>query len=457
MQGVVVTCVKSYMTNCFAGQAMLSIIGPAEYRLAVTDSFAQESVGSLLKENNTSGTCTNTGTLRNEAAPLALLTSEDIATVSSVMQRMVEVVSYRAAVDAHINLIEHTEAKQDAIWEAEFQAEDRQQHLIHQRLARRSSLQRCAPSRSISMPSTSQQPNSHPKRDKSDLSECSPFAAASPSGTHDDLPGVSQQCGEQRRLTTAHLPLIRVPSSLNEAHPSTSASGTAMASSRSTGVSSSGSAGAVYVTPYMPPFGSISGKTGRQRRVSDASQAASPSLQAVLSLAAKVPPSGHASAVLKTGQVCRMRVQPKARVKAGLGSRDKCVPSTGKGKTMGDKGLLRQSSHTEAPPCLHRASMASLSRGQSLAAGRAGSHDLTNSPVLLNSVPQHPLSHAGLQSHCSFYLQPSPSAVLASGAPLLLQKRITELIRRQNDTVKWEQKNSRNSEHRDGLTLPQPV
>lgn len=243
---------------------------------------------------------------------------------------------------------------QDAIWEAEFQAEDRQQHLIHQRLARRSSLQRCAPSRSISMPSTSQQPNSHPKRDKSDLSECSPFAAASPSGTHDDLPGVSQQCGEQRRLTTAHLPLIRVPSSLNEAHPSTSASGTAMASSRSTGVSSSGSAGAVYVTPYMPPFGSISGKTGRQRRVSDASQAASPSLQAVLSLAAKVPPSGHASAVLKTGQVCRMRVQPKARVKAGLGSRDKCVPSTGKGKTMGDKGLLRQSSHTEAPPCLHR-------------------------------------------------------------------------------------------------------
>lgn len=70
MQGVVVTCVKSYMTNCFAGQAMLSIIGPAEYRLAVTDSFAQESVGSLLKENNTSGTCTNTGTLRNEGEQL---------------------------------------------------------------------------------------------------------------------------------------------------------------------------------------------------------------------------------------------------------------------------------------------------------------------------------------------------------------------------------------------------
>ena len=97
--------------------------------------------------------------------------------------------------------------------------------------------------------------------------------------------------------------------------------------------------------------------------------------------------------------------------------------------------------------------MAGLARGQSLSAGRVGTQGLTNSPVFLNSVPQHSLNHAGLQSNCSFYVQPSPSAVLASGAPLFLQKRITELIRRQNDTVKWEQKNGRNSEHRDGLIL----
>ncbi|KAL3145811.1 hypothetical protein ABBQ38_015187 [Trebouxia sp. C0009 RCD-2024] len=344
----------SYLTDCSAGQAMVSIVGQVEYRLAATDSYAQESVGPLLKDDNTSGTCTNKGTLRTEAVPLALFTSEDIATVSSVMQRMVEVVSFRAAVDANINLVEHTEATQDAIWEAEFQAEDRQKHLLNQRSARRSSLQRCAPSRSISMPSTSQQTNSHPNRDTSHPSECSPFAAAAPSGTHDDLPGVSQQYGEQQRLTTAHLPLIRVPSSLSEVHPSATASGTAMVSSRSTGVSSSGPGGSAYVTPYMPPFGSSCGKTGRQRRVLDVSDAASPSLQAVLSFAAKVRPLGHASAMPMTGQVCRMRVQPKARVKAGLGSRDWCQPSTSKGKTMGDKPLVRQSSHLEAPPCPQR-------------------------------------------------------------------------------------------------------
>ena len=47
--------------------------------------------------------------------------------------------------------------------------------------------------------------------------------------------------------------------------------------------------------------------------------------------------------------------------------------------------------------------------------------------------------------------------MLTSGAPLQLQKKITELLRRQSDTVKWEQKNGRNTEHRDGLTLPQAV
>ena len=46
---------------------------------------------------------------------------------------------------------------------------------------------------------------------------------------------------------------------------------------------------------------------------------------------------------------------------------------------------------------------------------------------------------------------------MAGGAPALLQKRITELMRRQSDTVKWEQKSGRNAEHRIGLATPQTV
>ena len=74
-----------------------------------------------------------------------------------------------------------------------------------------------------------------------------------------------------------------------------------------------------------------------------------------------------------------------------------------------------------------------------------------------NSTPQPPLGHSGSKSSRSFFMQSSPSTILTGGAPLLLQKKITELVRRQSDTVKWEQKSGRNSEHRDGLSLPQTV
>lgn len=101
--------------------------------------------------------------------------------------------------------------------------------------------------------------------------------------------------------------------------------------------------------------------------------------------------------------------------------------------------------------------MVGLSKGQSLSTGHGGSQDLQNSPVFWNSATHTPSGHAASLSSRSFFLQPSPSAILTGGAPLLLQKKITELMRRQSDTVKWEQKNNRNSEHRDGLSLPQTV
>ena len=50
---------------------MLSIIGPVEYRVAAPDSH----VRSFLRDNNTSGTCTNTGTLRNEGEHLCISTT----------------------------------------------------------------------------------------------------------------------------------------------------------------------------------------------------------------------------------------------------------------------------------------------------------------------------------------------------------------------------------------------
>lgn len=99
--------------------------------------------------------------------------------------------------------------------------------------------------------------------------------------------------------------------------------------------------------------------------------------------------------------------------------------------------------------------MASLSRGESFSAEHGRSQDLTNSPMFWNSGLQPVLSHASPQSSRSFFMQPSPNMVLASGASVPLQNKITELARRQRDTVKWEQKNGRNSEHREGLTLPQ--
>lgn len=101
--------------------------------------------------------------------------------------------------------------------------------------------------------------------------------------------------------------------------------------------------------------------------------------------------------------------------------------------------------------------MASLSRGGSFSTEHNRSQDLTNSPVFWNSVLQPMISHPGPQSSRSFFMQPSPNAILASGASVLLQNKVTELSRRQRDTVKWEQKNGRNSEHRDGLSLAQTV
>ena len=260
---------------------------------------------------------------------------------------------------------------QDAIWEAEFQAHEWRQHLLRQRMARRSSLQRCAPSRSMSMPSSRQQCTTYMTRDTSDLPvttalACSHISAAAHADSYDSLPTVSEHCSAEH-LTDTHLPLIRVPSSLSEVNTPLTASGAALVSSRSSAAGTSGSGGGPYVTPYMPPFGSSS-KAGRQRRTSDASQTATPSLQTVLSLAAKVRSPLHASAMYQDGQARgRGRAQSSAsaaaRVKADQGVGSTCRSSSGKAKTIGDQGLLSQSSPSKVSSTPQRYRSCSV-RGQ---------------------------------------------------------------------------------------------
>lgn len=260
-----------------------------------------------------------------------------------------------ATISTKIMLINWQLCLQDAIWEAEFQAQEWQQHLLQQRMARRSSLQRCGPSRSVTMPSTTQHCTSQFTADKPGLVpisplDCSHFAAAAAHGdTCEALATVREHCVEEQP-TDHHLPLIRVPSSLIEVNSSPSASKSALVSSRSSGASTSGSLGVAYVAPYMRPFGSSS-KTGRQRRMPEASQTANPSLQTVLGLAAKVQSPPHASSMRKGGQAPRGRgraqssLSATARVKASQGN--SCRSSNSKNKTSGDQWLRTQGSCTE--------------------------------------------------------------------------------------------------------------
>ena len=78
---------------------------------------------------------------------------------------------------------------------------------------------------------------------------------------------------------------------------------------------------------------------------------------------------------------------------------------------------------------------------------------LSSSPSLFHNVPMSSVSPVSVSSSRDFFAQPSPGAVLANGAPAALQKKIMELMRRQSDTIKWEQKNTRTTEHCTGLTV----
>ena len=202
------------------------------------------------------------------------------------------------------------------------------------------------------MPSTNHQCTTHLPTDKPDLPsttpmECSRVAVAAHADWCNALSTVNEHCIEERH-TDAYLPVIRLPSSLSEITSFPTAAGPALVSTRSSGGITSESGVGVCVTPYMPPFGSSS-KAERQRRTLDARQTANPSLQAVLSLAAKVRSPLHTSAVYNGDQARgRGRAQSKvSRGKAGQGMASTCWSSSGKGKTIGDTGPTSQSSHVK--------------------------------------------------------------------------------------------------------------
>lgn len=98
-----------------------------------------------------------------------------------------------------------------------------------------------------------------------------------------------------------------------------------------------------------------------------------------------------------------------------------------------------------------RSSGPSFSRPQSLLTTRSHLKAIPSGPVLLNNVASPQSTHGHHSSSRDFFSQPSPGAILANGAPAGLQKAIVELMRRQSDTVKWEQKSSRACEHRSGV------
>ena len=245
---------------------------------------------------------------------------------------------------------------QDAIWESDIQAQEWQQHLLQQRLARRSSLQRCSPSRCVSMPSAAHQFSSQPGRSTADVHAGTPCtfsdgAAAAPGHTQDALLSSSDMgCQGQNSSEDACLPCIRVPSSISEVKYISAGNGTTGISGRTNDIQTGLTSGSACAMPYMPAFGSSS-KTGRQRRSSDANVSVSASLQPVLSLAAKTRTASNASALQKGSQASKIKHRPdeaaSLKPKADQTSRAGDVLSSQKGKSTSERKASSQNSSSK--------------------------------------------------------------------------------------------------------------
>ena len=237
---------------------------------------------------------------------------------------------------------------QEAAWESELQARNWQQHLIHQRQRARPSLQRCGPSRSISLPSKSQQCQVPLSRGRCDpYSSVGPYPSQSdssaPDAALDPLPTLREPSQHCQLITMG--PVIKVPCSTDELDVDAAAD-------TQTGVhcTSSGSCTAQTSTAdaaqHRAPFSS-SARRPLKRQGSDVGSSASKAYQPMPSLAASTRTASlQTAAMTRAGQSSKAREQSEmvaaARVKAVQMARGAGLSSSGKNKLNSDVRLLSQ-------------------------------------------------------------------------------------------------------------------
>ena len=241
---------------------------------------------------------------------------------------------------------------QEALWESEFQAQEWQQQLCLQRVRARPSLQRFGPSRSISLPSTSQQYQSQLTRAKTGTnSHASSYTKQSnaplPATMQSPLPAVSKNGSQsnQQCQPVPLIPLIKVPSSTSEAYAHSAASAVAVANSDRSGTCAASLSDA---SPAQPRASFCSNVKPARRRASDLGLPASKACQRLKKAS---PGKGHTTslhhpAVCSNSHTSKSKQQPEVVITAGMKAGPVAfatgLSAGGKGKASGDVRPLSQ-------------------------------------------------------------------------------------------------------------------
>lgn len=252
---------------------------------------------------------------------------------------------------AHVNP-QSCQPIQEALWESEFQAQEWQQQLLLQRVRARPSLQRFGPSRSISLPSTSQQYQSqltrpHTGTNSYASSHTNQSNAPLPATMLSPLPTVSENGNQsnQQCQPVSLIPLIKVLSSTSKAYAHSAAHTVAVANSDRSGtcaVSSSDS------SPVQPRASFCSNAKPARRRASDLGLPAS---KACHRLKKASPGKGHTTslhhpAVCSNSHTSKSKQQPEVVITAGMKAGPVAfatgLSAGGKGKASGDVRPLSQ-------------------------------------------------------------------------------------------------------------------
>ncbi len=241
---------------------------------------------------------------------------------------------------------------QEALWESELQAQEWQQQLLLQRVRARPSLQRFGPSRSISLPSTSQQYQSQLTRAKTGTNSHANIYtkqndASLPATMLSPLPVVSENGSQsnQQCQPVPLIPLIKVPSSTSEAYAHSAANTVAVANSNRTGTCA---APLSDPSPAQPRASFCSNAKPARRRASDLGLPASKACQRLKKAS---PGKGHTAslhhpAVCNSSYTSKSKGQPEVFVTAGMKAGPVAfaagLSAGGNGKVSGDVRPLSQ-------------------------------------------------------------------------------------------------------------------